>query len=195
MSLFARMMTVVVMLVAMASTANAGWVLTDAEGEETLISQGKLRSSSKGGSMILDATKDQAYFVDDKRKLIASGTVQEFCTGMTEMRAAMLENIPPEQRQMMEQMMASTPDVEIVNKGAGGKIAGFETTKYDVMVDGQLHEELWLSGDKALLKDCGAVMKMMGEFLSCMSTMSAMGGDPSPRRRRNTARYSRWECL
>jgi len=173
-------MAIVVVMIVVASAANAGWVLTDSEGEETLISQGKLRSSSEGGSMILDATKNQAYFIDDARKLVASGTVEEFCTGMTEMMSAMLEKLPPEQRQVMEQMMESTADVEIVNKGAGGKIAGFETTKYEVMVDGQLHEQLWLSEDKALLKDCGAVMKMMAQFMSCMSTMSAMSGAPSP---------------
>jgi hypothetical protein len=93
----------------------------------------------------------------------------------------MMAQIPAEQREMMEKMMGGVDaEVEVVDKGAGEKISGFETTRFEVMAGGELYEEVWLSNDKALVEECQGIMKMLGKFMSCMSGISAMGGAPSP---------------
>ncbi|MDH3216564.1 MAG: DUF4412 domain-containing protein, partial [Candidatus Krumholzibacteria bacterium] len=93
-----------------------------------------------------------------------------------------MKNIPAEQREMMKQMMGSdkAAEVKIVKKGAGDKVSGFKTTRYEVMADGELYEELWLADDKDLMKDCKALLKMMAKFSSCMEGISSMGA-PSPK--------------
>jgi hypothetical protein len=173
---------VIAVIIASASVATAGWVISDADGQETVISKGKMKSDWDGGAVIVDAEKNQVHFIDDSRKMIASGTVDEICSGMKQMVESMMANVPAEQREMMKQMMgdAKAPKVEIVKKGAGGKVAGFETTQYEVMSDGEVYEELWLAADEALMKDCEAVMKMMGRFTSCMEAISSMGSPASP---------------
>ncbi|MFH1755694.1 MAG: DUF4412 domain-containing protein [Candidatus Latescibacterota bacterium] len=172
----------VVVIIASVSAADAGWVILEADGQEVLIAKGKMKSAWDNGVMIIDAEKNEICFIDDNRKMLASGNVDEICGEMTQMVESMMANVPDEQKEMMKKMMGDTkaPKVEIVKKGAGEKVAGFETMRYDVMSDGALYEELWLSADKALMKDCEAVMKMMVKFMSCMQAVSSMGSKPSP---------------
>jgi len=168
-------------LVAMASTADAGWVFLDDDGQETLVSKGKMRSGWEDGAMIFDSSSDQIHLVDDKKKTIASGTVAEFCSEMQQMIEKAFEQVPPEQREAMKKMMGAgePPAVEIVEKGDGGEVAGFKTQRYEVMADGKLFEEVWLARDEALMSDSGPVMEMLGRFLTCMSKVAAMGTGPS----------------
>lgn len=170
------------LLFALSNTVNAGWLISEADGQETFISKGKMKSDWDNGSVIIDAGKNELYFIDDGREMIASGNVDEICSEMKQMIESMMANIPAEQREMMKKMMGGgkEPKVEVVKKESGGKVAGFETTRYEVMSDGNLYEELWLTEDKALMKDCATLMKMMGKFASCMQSMSAMGASASP---------------
>jgi len=171
----------IAVIVVAASGAHAGWVLSEEDGQETVISKGKMKSIWENGAVIFDGEANTVHFIDDSRKMIASGTVDEICDGINEMVESMLESVPAEQREMMKKMMGDgkMPTVEIVEKGDGEKIAGFATKRYNVMADGELYEELWLANDKALMADCEAVMKMLGEFTSCTESISSMGSAPS----------------
>jgi len=167
---------------AIASVADAGWLITSANGDETLISKGKLKSNWDNGSMIIDAAKNEIFFIDDDRKMIASGNADEICDEMKQSMESMMASMPEEQREMMKKMMGGGKEVkvEVVKKGSGGNVSGFETTRYEVMADGKLYEEIWISENKELLKDCAEVMKMMGKFASCMHSAIPMGSAPVP---------------
>jgi hypothetical protein len=183
MDLFTRVLLIaVVVLFGATSSADAGWVLSQTSGEEVVISNGKMRSDSEPGGVIFDGTTGVIHFFDDARKVYASGTADEICADMEQMIEKMMERVPAEQREMMKKMMGdgNAPKVEVVDKGAGEKVSGFATTRYEVMADGELYEEVWITNDKKLMKDCEAVMKMMGKFTSCMESMSAMSGVVSP---------------
>jgi len=163
-----------------ASTANAGWVLTDSNGDETIISKGKMKSAWENGAIIFDAGTSEIHFIDDRRKTLASGTVDELCEGVEHMVESMMADIPAEQLEMMKRMMGdATAETEVVGKGSGGKIAGFETTRYEVLQGGELYEEIWLTEDESLKKECQELMQMLMKFSSCISSASAMGA-PSP---------------
>ena len=163
------------------SPTYAGWVLVEEDGQETVISKGKMRADWEQGAFILDGHSAKVHFIDDNRKMIASGSVEDFCTGMKQLLDNLLEGVPEEQREMMKKMMGGEPPkVEIVEKGSGGKVGGFETVHYAIMADGELYEELWVTKDKALMVDCDPVMKMMGQFMSCVSTMTAMSAGSTP---------------
>jgi len=185
MNRISRAATVAVASVVFASAAHAGWVLKGSS-EQSIISKGKMKSSWQTGAMILDGNANKIYFIDDGRKMMASGTVEDLCTGMEQMiestMKSMMKDVPAEQREMMQKMMGGgePPEVELVKKGDGGDVAGFKTVHYQVMANGELHEDLWLSNDKALMGDCQPLMKMIGEFTRCMSTMSSMGSGPGP---------------
>jgi len=162
--------------------AHAGWALKSNDGEDTVISKGKMKSSWENGAVIFIADEDKIYVVDDGRKMIASGTVDEFCIEMKQGIEKMMEQIPAEQREAMKQMMGGgePPKVEIVEKGKGERVSGFDTKRYDVMADGELYEEVWIAQDKALVKECMPVMKMVGRFISCMGAIASMGAPTPP---------------
>ena len=163
-----------------ASVADAGWVLTDSNGDETVISQGKMKTVWENGSVIFDASTSEVHFIDDRRKIIASGTLDELCEGVAQMMESMMASIPEEQREMMKQMMGgSAGETAVAEKGPGGKIAGFETTRYEVSLDGELYEELWLTKSESLKKECQGLMQMLMKFSSCLSSVSPME-QPSP---------------
>lgn len=165
-----------VILMFAASTADAGWALTESNGDETVISNGKMRSAWENGSVIFDASTDKIYFIDDRRKILAEGTVDELCDGLNQMMATMMADIPEEQREMMKQMMENaTGEVSVVEKGPGEKIAGFETTRYEVLQGGNPYETLWLTNNESLNNECHELMQMLMRFSACTSAAGGMG--------------------
>ena len=111
---------------------------------------------------------------------MAGGTIDELCKSVEQMVESMMADIPAEQREMMKQMMSdAAAETKVVKKGLGGKIAGFETTRYEVLLGGELYEEIWLTEDESLKKECQGLMQMLVEFSSCMASASTMGA-PSP---------------
>jgi len=162
------LLSLLALVAALAPSAHAGWVFTESNGDETLISQGKMKTSWENGSLIFDGEKNLLHFIDDRRQLIASGTIDELCEGMNQMMESMFEDIPPEQREMMKKMMqGETGESEVVDKGSGGKIAGFATTRYEVLQDGELREEIWTTDDASLRKEVQGVIKALMKFSSC----------------------------
>ncbi len=163
------------------SPALAGWVMTETSGDETLVSQGKMKSVWDNGYMILDAQTQKIHFIDDERKVQAAGTVDEVCASLTQMIDSLMAGIPDDQKEMMKQMMGGTGTrPEVVEKGSGGKVAGFETTRYEVLVDGEVYEEIWLAKDESLKKECQSLMEMLGRLTSCIAKVNFMADIPIP---------------
>jgi len=169
-------------LVMTAATADAGWVITDADGSETLISDGKMRGEWETGTVIFHADSKQLYMVDDMRRIYASGTIEEICLEMKEFVDGMMEDMPEEQREMVRKMMGhqEAPKVTIAEKGSGEEMSGFDTRRYDVVVNGELWEQLWITNDRELVKECGPVMKGIAEFARCMASLDPMAGTSDP---------------
>jgi len=95
----ARGLVLTVLLVA-ASAADAGWLIVDENGDQTLISRGRLKMSPKQGdgrSMVLDLARARMWVADAGRSLYWDGTVEEYCEAvrgtMAAAEKAMLEQL------------------------------------------------------------------------------------------------------
>jgi hypothetical protein len=183
MNLVSRVAGVVVALVLVATgAAQAGWVLIEADGSESLISKGQMRAAWDIGTSILDANSSKIIIIDEMRRTYASGTVDELCAEIKSSVESLMGEMPAEQREMIQRMMAQekAPEVKIVDKGAGEKISGFATKRYDVLANGELHEQLWIADDAALMAECKPVMMMLAQFSQCMASANPMGGVSDP---------------
>jgi hypothetical protein len=175
--------TLLAVTCAVLTPAHAGWVMTESNGNVTHVANGMMKSVWESGSVILKGTDGTIVMIDDQRRMYTASDIEEFCETAGSMFEKVMENIPPEQREMMKQMMGGEsggppPDVVVVKEGAGGKIAGFETDKYTVSVDGDLYEEVWVATDEELLKDFGPLTRMIADFMGCSLSIAAMGGTP-----------------
>ncbi len=167
-------------LMAWGVTANAGWLLTDANGQTGALSKGKMRLNEDYGGVIMNAAKDKMILFDKNKKVCATGTVAEFCEAMSGMMDKAMGSMPPEQRAMMEKMMGGkkkeAPKVVVTKEGRGDAIAGLETTKYKVTADGKLYEEVWITTDKAVMDDYRPLTGFLSKFVGCSASAAAMMG-------------------
>lgn len=173
-------LVMVAALMAWSVTANAGWVMTDVDGATGMLSKGKMKLYEDYGGVIMNAAKDRMIIFDQNKKVCAAGTVAEFCEAMSGMMKKAMENVPPEQRAMMEKMMGAkskeAPKVVVTKEGSGGAIAGVETTKYKVTADGKPYEEIWLTTDKAIMDDYRPLAGFLSKFVGCSASAAAMMG-------------------
>jgi len=158
----------VVLTLALASPALAGWVMeeviTVTGGPSTTntiyMQDNKVKNVSGQKEMMFDAEKGLIYFILPDRQAYWSGKPEEFQQGIKAGTDKMMEEhikqMPPEQRQAFEQYQkqmeaqsrqAAAPKkfkVEVKKTSDQAKIAGYPGQKYQVWVDGVLKEELWL---------------------------------------------------
>lgn len=168
-----------------AGQASAGWIIDQVmkgggEGgrQQVLLQANRMKSLMLGtagqpvAAFILDLNAETITQVNYEERGYVTATVQEYARmmqgvqqmaseqmarTMREMQEAM-EAMPPEQRQMMEQMMRSQmrqgepksedcrePRIEIKKTGQQATIAGYPAVRYDVLADGKLESELWLA--------------------------------------------------
>lgn len=133
--------------------------------------------------------------VNLKDKSYMEITEQEFKEMAAKMEEAMskmkanLEKMPPEQRKMMEEMMAKMmpgagngAKTTYKKAGAGGKINGWETDKYIGTREGAKQSEIWTAKPKSLdLEEADfQVLKDMAKFFERFAkNMEGMLGDKS----------------
>ncbi len=170
------------------ATSWAGVILTYKDGSRTYIDNGRIKHTDQEAQTdIFDTRKGLVTLIEAEDKAYAQGTVEDFCeAGKSAMQEAM-SGMSPEEKAMMEQMMkpkeaepAVKPlRVSVSRQGSGGKIAGFNTEKYQVTVDGEPYEELWLSDDPALVKELGN-MKKLSEMASGMASCMGAGMGSTP---------------
>jgi hypothetical protein len=126
---------------------------------------------------IVDLDAQTLTSVDYDRRSVTTGTLQEFAETLRGATAGMggqmaeatkqmqeaMKDMPPEQRQMMQQMMQKSmpgggmsgaapsaegcrpPRTEVRPTGQTAKIAGYSATRFDVFEDGKFVQEIWVS--------------------------------------------------
>ena len=164
-SMFKIVFAVLLMILVTPYLLQAGYVLTDADGSKTFISKGKMKfagADAENSYLVVDNAADRIMMVDGTRKFFAAGTVEEYCRMMKQM-AKGFEEIGMATDGMEEN---AQPSVEVIAAGQE-TIAGIAADKYKVMVDGDLYEELWLTGKSDLTGELG---KNWSEekFLGCL---------------------------
>ncbi len=228
MSLLARMIFTMVLLAwsipaslfTRADHASAGWIIDEVvkaggeSGRQQVVLQAnqmKTLMFGKGGKPIsaftLNLNNETITQVDYEGRNYFTATIQEYAqtirgamTGaMKEMQEA-LKDVPPEQRQMIEQMMRSQmgqsgpatqecrePRVELRKSGQQATIVGYSAVHYDVLADGKLTSELWIATgvtawrelDQKKLERFAAEMAKLAGCSSSRSRQGLPGGDPS----------------
>ena len=166
-----RSITVLALLALSPSLAHAGWVLkwsttaSNQKGENLSsqeatqsIAQNRVRMDQPEVVTIVDYDKDRFTMINPAKQYFWSGSADDYVRDMTRARAEAM-------RQRIGQMagrkgktdepvgdptpraidVTKLPPVSITASGIKEKIAGYETEKYDVRIDGQLFEELWIA--------------------------------------------------
>jgi hypothetical protein len=184
-----RGLALFVILVA-ASTADAGWLIVDDNGDQTLVSRGRLKMAPREGdgrAMVLDLARARMWVADSGRRLYWDGTVEEYCQavrgsmGMVEQQMAeQLKDLPEAERaqalQTMKQRMggdpsAPPPRVTIERTPDTETIAGLTARRYRVLNHGKLYEELWLTSDNALVRELelARAPDTFGRMFACLA--------------------------
>jgi hypothetical protein len=181
------------LLVLQPLAAQAGWLIVNDGGDQTLVSRGRLvmlPGKGDGTSVAVDLARGRMWLADAGRRLYWEGPVEEFCTAVRSATASMLKqmdgmaealkDMPAEQREQVLQMMKQmgrTPGAAPARKAAVtverttemATIAGLPARKYRVLADGRLYEELWITSDPALLRelDLGRAPDTLGRMFAC----------------------------
>ncbi len=177
----------------LAANSQAGVVLTESEGSQTFISNGKFKeiSTEDDQPMILDLKNGLVTMLDNRKKVFAKGTVDQFCSELSAMVGAAMQGMSAEGKAMMQQSMnmpgqqktMSPPKVRVTKVGSGGKIAGLSTTEYLVTVNGEKYEQVWITEDASIMKELGnmdELAAMMVKMTDCMGQGMGMGASSMP---------------
>ncbi|MEO0245691.1 MAG: hypothetical protein ABIM82_05035, partial [candidate division WOR-3 bacterium] len=109
------------------------------ETTNTYISKGIIVFETKENVFIFDFKKEIIRIIDHDEKSYAEGTIDEYISFIEGMHSRMMkkmEEIPPEQRKMMEEMMKMMqPKINIKKLDRSEKILGYNTEVYEVEVE------------------------------------------------------------
>lgn len=171
-------LVILISILLLVNTISAGIYTEESDGTKTYISNGKFKEISEDGGMIMNsATGEFTYFSPDKMTY-TQGKISEYCEAMSKIMNKMMQALPPEYKQMMGMnKKQKPPKIKIISEGDGGKIAGYKTTKYKVLADEILDEEIWLAEDASLIKEFASLVNMLSEFEKCNSKME-FGSQP-----------------
>jgi hypothetical protein len=178
------------------SPAWAGYLLIDADGEQTLVSKGKIKELSEDGQgpqSAFDLVTARAWMANPDRRIYWEGTIEELCRTFRDTAASMakaaeqkmdeqIARLPPEQRAKVEEMRRSLAEKREAERKKADKpgviklertkettsIAGQPTRKFRVLVDGKLYQENWLTTDPALSQEF-----VLDKAAAAMSRVSA----------------------
>lgn len=172
-----RIFILAILLSLSASGAFAGWEFVEnskgddgqSDTQTSCIQDNRMKFVAPDYIMIVDVNKNTISYADTKRKAYWTGTPEEFAAqaqknmeNMDRMMEKQLSQLPINQREQVRQSLVQemsrrfqTPPSKIEVKAAkqNDKIAGHEVTKYEVMMNGQLRQELWIAEDVKVSKD------------------------------------------
>lgn len=166
-----RSLTVLATLSLSPALAHAGWVVqwdataTNQKGERLTSQQttqsiagNRVRMDQPEVVTIVDYGQDRFTMMNPGKQYFWSGSMDDYVRDMTRARqAAMRERIGQATGQKAAEGQAQgeptprvidptkLPPVSITSTGTKEKIAGYEAEKYEVRVDGELFEELWVA--------------------------------------------------
>lgn len=141
------------------SVYSQNWIITESNNNVTIVGNGWVKTfpddmDEVPVTTMYNAGKNLIIMINEDDMTYAKGSTEDFCNTMKSTREEMNNQLPADQKKMMEQMIAdekakSAPKVTI-QKSGGESIAGYNTTKYNISVDGELFEEKWISNDASL---------------------------------------------
>jgi hypothetical protein len=133
------------------------------------ISDNRVRMQQPEITSITDFTQDRFTLINSTKRYFWSGSVDDYVREMTAQRTEALADrtgkLPIPQIKKDEAKKAEAehkkpspsptvlPPVSLTSAGAGGKVAGYDTDKYEVRVDGDLFQEVWLAPSLKLGSD------------------------------------------
>jgi len=140
------------------------------------IAGNKLRMQQPTVVTVIDYNKDRFTVINTEKEYFWTGSVEEYVREMQQGRqAAMRERVAVAgmadriKRKATEEAKArdtsrtplavdksTLPPISITNTGQKEKIAGYDTEKYDVKVDGELFQEFWFAPGLNLSADLDA---------------------------------------
>ena len=145
----------------------AGWVITSGNGSKTLITNGKIKTGDPDNNKswsIIETRKQNMFFVNPQQKTYSEVSFAEW----QDLSRRLDEKTNAAYAQAgIQKKSAANPKVEIKKIGNGGKIAGFDTVKYQVFADGKLYQELWVTDDNELMSDYGDP-KFLQKWFECL---------------------------
>ncbi len=178
------LLLVAVMIGILSSAAYAGVVVSYQDGSVAMAEKGKIKQSggSDGGGVIIDVNREELILMNDDDRTYIQATLKEYCDTIKATMEKMLQDLPPEQRRMMEQMgggnrMGRPVKIRVEKAGSGGKIAGYKTVKYKVYENGRLYEEIWMAKGTPMEKEMKS-MRKIERFTQKMKDCAATPGMP-----------------
>ncbi|UCF64449.1 MAG: hypothetical protein JSW33_01070 [bacterium] len=169
------LLTMIIILWYLPGQLGAGIIAVDKDGSRTLISDGKMKMESPEEGTIMDGGSGMITYYNMEKMVYSRGTEKEYCEAMSNLMEELLSSVPDAYKNMMGLGdEKNPPKVEIIGKGSGGKIAGFETELFEVMADGKLYETVWLSQDEELKRELKPVLKMLTNFYKCSQMMTKL---------------------
>jgi len=141
------------------SVYSQGWIMEESDNGVTYINNGWIKTLANDMdeipiTSIFNADSRTIVMINEGDMTYAKGSIEDYCNAVISMRDDMNKQMPAEQLKLMEDMIAQekakpAPKVS-VQKSNSESIAGYNTTKYSISVDGELFEEKWISNDAAL---------------------------------------------
>jgi len=119
-------------------------------------------AQSQGVGMVFNSESKLLTYYDNNRNLMVKNNIDSHCQNkvapMKDRAKAFTEKMMKKDgltQLQIDNISSGNSDVnvEIVELGSGGKVAGFDTKLVKVMVDDEIAKLLWLSNDKRLLKE------------------------------------------
>jgi len=176
MKIFKTLNILLILLAMTAVPAYAGWVETS-QGDMSYYGDGVVKqvpSSEDGGpESIMDFKKGTVTMVDHMSQTYTTFRFEEFCQVLKKMYAGMPPDMLAQIRQMNE--ARPKPNVTVKKIGKGETIAGYPTTKYQVMNNGQLEKTVWMAEDAQLANFYGSFGDQANEHMKKMMVCKDLG--------------------
>ncbi len=173
----AAVAAVVVFTLTTALPALAGFRIQEADLEFPqdfsvyLFQGGKARidGALEGLTVIIDVKNDEGWLIDGASKRYAGGKIDELAAIMKKAEGPLEDDAPGDVAGKKVQVEPAKPlAVAVRDLGAGERLQGYDTRRYQVLVDGELLEEVWLApkiqvaGEIDLVAFGTAMQKMIG---------------------------------
>ena len=156
--------------------ASAGWRVQEVDPEfpeeaTTYWFQGgkaRLEGALEGLAVIVDVKEGTGWLVDEAAKRYAGGKLDELAE---ELRRIENEGLPDDEEFLDDDEEGAGLEqgkVEVKSLGAAEKILGHDTVRFQVFVDGEMLEELWMAPKVAVEREVdpaaftNAVQRMLG---------------------------------
>jgi hypothetical protein len=181
------------LLLTVTTSAMAGWVEVDMEGNRTFFSEGKIKDVADGESTwsVFDTTTGTLMMVDDELGIYTSAEVDDYCQAIFSATEEALEQMSPEERELMEQLMgggqepgAEAPRLQVAveSLGEGESIAGYATETYRILVNGLPYQDLWIAPDAPVMEeiDISGLQSYQREMSTCLEAATPWTMGPAP---------------